>query len=122
MFCPKFFCKQDGSDEPGTSACANGRFYCQNKGYKPKLLPSSRVNDGICDCCDGSDEWTGPLYQSGQTDSDVSACANVCMEMGKEEREERERLAKVIEEGAKMRNEMIERKQLNSIFQEKNTF
>merc|ERR1712156_1146826 len=35
-------------------------------------------------------------------------CANVCMEMGKEEREERERLAKVIEEGAKMRNEMIE--------------
>ena len=73
-------------------------------------MPSSRVNDGICDCCDGSDEWTGPLYQSGQTDSDASACANVCMEMGKEEREERERLAKVIEEGAKMRNEMIERK------------
>ena len=68
------------------------------------------MNDGICDCCDGSDEWTGPLYQSGQTDSDASACANVCMEMGKEEREERERLAKVIEEGAKMRNEMIERK------------
>ena len=31
------------------------------------------------------------------------------MEMGKEEREERERLAKVIEEGAKMRNEMIQR-------------
>eukprot|EP00954_Amorphochlora_amoebiformis_P005247 413793-Amorphochlora_amoeboformis.AAC.1 len=20
-------------------------------------LPSSRVNDGLCDCCDGSDEW-----------------------------------------------------------------
>jgi hypothetical protein len=32
------------------------------------------------------------------------------MEMGKEEREERERLAKVIEEGAKMRSDMIERK------------
>ena len=32
------------------------------------------------------------------------------MEMGKEEREERERLAKVIEEGAKMRKEMIEGK------------
>merc|ERR1711894_672685 len=40
--------------------------------------------------------------------SDSSGCVNVCMEMGKEEREERERLAKVIEEGAKLRNEMIE--------------
>ena len=20
-------------------------------------VPSSHVNDGICDCCDGSDEW-----------------------------------------------------------------
>merc|ERR1712242_8151 len=97
----------DGSDEPGTSACSNGKFYCVNKGYKPKILPSSRVNDGICDCCDGSDEWAGPLFQSGDAAPD-SACANVCMEMGKEEREERERLAKVIEEGAKMRNEMIE--------------
>merc|ERR1711981_1378395 len=77
-------------------------------GFKPKILPSSRVNDGICDCCDGSDEWTGPLYPSGQSDADTKGCLNVCMEMGKEEREERERLAKVIEEGAKMRNEMIQ--------------
>ena len=21
------------------------------------FIPGSRVNDGICDCCDGSDEW-----------------------------------------------------------------
>ena len=81
-----------------------------NKGFKPKILPSSRVNDGICDCCDGSDEWAGPLYQFDDAGSDSSGCVNVCMEMGKEEREERERLAKVIEEGAKLRNEMIERK------------
>jgi len=98
----------DGSDEPGTSACSNGKFYCLNKGFKPKILPSSRVNDGICDCCDGSDEWAGPLYQLGDVGSGSSGCANVCREMGKEEREERERLAKVIEEGAKLRNEMIE--------------
>ncbi|XP_062079617.1 glucosidase 2 subunit beta-like [Humulus lupulus] len=41
----------------GTSACPNGRFYCQNAGHAPKVLFSSRVNDGICDCCDGSDEY-----------------------------------------------------------------
>jgi hypothetical protein len=22
-----------------------------------EFVPSSNVNDGVCDCCDGSDEW-----------------------------------------------------------------
>jgi len=39
---------EDGSDEPGTSACANGRFYCVNKGHRGEHIFSSRVNDGIC--------------------------------------------------------------------------
>lgn len=50
----------DGSDEPGTNACANGEFHCNRESLTRKSLvkiPSSRVNDGICDCCDGSDEW-----------------------------------------------------------------
>ena len=45
------------TDEPGTGACRNGVFYCANRKFRPKTLPASRVNDGACDCCDGSDEW-----------------------------------------------------------------
>ncbi|KAJ2721159.1 hypothetical protein GGI07_004141 [Coemansia sp. Benny D115] len=63
----------DGSDEPGTSACNNGSFYCANTGHLPARIPSTRVNDGVCDpdCCDGSDEWESP-----------GLCANVCLEVG----------------------------------------
>lgn len=49
----------DGSDEPGmclqacllttgTSACAEGWFYCENKGHIPGKIRSNRVNDGVC--------------------------------------------------------------------------
>ncbi|KAG8386832.1 hypothetical protein BUALT_Bualt03G0190100 [Buddleja alternifolia] len=51
----------DGTDEPGTSACPAGRFYCKNTGSTPRFLFSSRVNDHICDCCDGSDEYDGSV-------------------------------------------------------------
>lgn len=61
----------DGSDEPGTSACSNGSFYCSNMGHKPKSIPSGWVNDGVCDCCDASDEYDGPVK-----------CANNCNELG----------------------------------------
>lgn len=62
---------EDGSDEPGTSACPNGSFYCSNIGHKSTTIPSSWVNDGVCDCCDASDE-----YQSS------AQCVNTCSDLG----------------------------------------
>ncbi|XP_022136263.1 glucosidase 2 subunit beta [Momordica charantia] len=58
----------DGTDEPGTSACARGKFYCRNMGSTPQFIFSSHVNDRICDCCDGSDEYDGNIF-----------CPNTCV-------------------------------------------
>ena len=53
----------DGSDEPGTAACAGGQggFECTSGGAMVggSRVAASRVDDGICDCCDGSDELAG---------------------------------------------------------------
>ncbi|KAE8694350.1 hypothetical protein F3Y22_tig00110783pilonHSYRG00047 [Hibiscus syriacus] len=63
-FCDCF----DGTDEPGTSACPAGKFYCRNVGSIPRFIFSSRVNDRFCDCCDGSDEHDGGII-----------CPNTCI-------------------------------------------
>ena len=77
----------DGSDEPGTSACPNSLFFCANKGYKSKDVFSSMVNDGVCDCCDGSDEW-----QTG-------ACENDCIALGAANRAKAEERARLVAKG-----------------------
>eukprot|EP00605_Chrysophyceae_sp_TOSAG23-4_P000527 GSChrysophyteH1.ASY1.ANO1.596.1 assembled CDS len=51
----------NGDDEKMTSACAGlsssqSFFKCEGSKYLKQRVPSSRVDDGICDCCDGSDE------------------------------------------------------------------
>jgi len=80
----------DGSDEPGTAACASlapqTRFWCSNPAYKGKYIYSSRVNDGTCDCCDGSDEPHG-------------VCNDTCEEMRQTTLTALERRAEVIRNG-----------------------
>uniref|UniRef100_A0A7N0U9R1 Glucosidase 2 subunit beta n=1 Tax=Kalanchoe fedtschenkoi TaxID=63787 RepID=A0A7N0U9R1_KALFE len=88
----------DGSDEPGTSACPNGSFYCQNAGHVAVTLYSSRVNDGICDCCDGSDEYDGQIK-----------CKNTCWEAGKVARDKLKKKIATYQEGVTLRKQEIEK-------------
>ncbi|XP_042879152.1 glucosidase 2 subunit beta-like isoform X2 [Penaeus japonicus] len=88
---------QDGSDEPGTSACPNGFFHCTNVGHSPLNIPSSRVNDGVCDCCDASDEYAS-----------VSNCVDTCRELGRAAREEAAKQQEERLKGFQMRQSMIE--------------
>ena len=59
-----------GSDEADTGACPDTLYTCSNLPHKSKQVFSSRVNDGLCDCCDGSDEWQRPTL-----------CPNTCIEL-----------------------------------------
>jgi len=86
----------DGSDEPGTSACPRGSFYCRNRGHTARALPSSFVNDGVCDCCDGSDEPKG-------------RCPNECLESAKYHIQELERKLSHYSEGLQAREEYVKR-------------
>ncbi|XP_016532115.1 glucosidase 2 subunit beta-like isoform X2 [Poecilia formosa] len=87
----------DGSDEPGTSACPRGRFYCTNLGFRPHYIPSSRVNDGICDCCDASDEYNSH-----------ARCQNTCWNLGQKERAYVEGQMKTLDEGLRLKQQLIE--------------
>ena len=114
----------DGSDEPGTSACAHlsslspytvgsipfgdvntslalPGYYCKNKGHQPSYVPFTNVNDGVCDhqlCCDGSDEWAkvGGIK-----------CEDKCKEIGKEWRKLDEQRQKSASNAAKKRKELV---------------
>lgn len=64
-------------------------------------LPPSRIHDGICDCCCGSDE-----RHIGGVQKVV--CEDVCEEVLREERMQREKLAKNYELGSRERNQRLE--------------
>ncbi|KAF8239565.1 hypothetical protein L208DRAFT_1386039 [Tricholoma matsutake] len=102
----------DGSDEPGTSACSQSMFYCLNKGHIGSSIPSTRVNDGLCEpeCCDGSDELPG-------------VCQDVCKEIGEAYRKKRDEQRKIQRIGFKIRSTYIqfahkEKKRLEAIVEQ----
>ncbi|KAG5986093.1 hypothetical protein E4U54_005623 [Claviceps lovelessii] len=115
----------DGSDEPGTAACARidplspdqplpasgvvsssaklalPGFWCENKGHIGAYVPFLYVNDGMCDhdlCCDGTEEYG---HVGGVK------CENRCAQIGKEyQRLAREKRQKM-ERAAKQKNVML---------------
>jgi protein kinase C substrate 80K-H len=89
----------DGSDEPGTSACPNSLFYCENTGHMPAYIKSTQVNDGVCDeaCCDGSDE-----------NGDLVHCPNRCKQVGEAYRKEQSSLKKSTEAGLQAKRKLVD--------------
>lgn len=100
----------DGSDEPGTSACAGQKgilFYCPNADSFPSYVYTSRVNDGICDCCDGGDEWR------------TASCANTCVQEGRTLRQQREQQLSDLRTGIHKRQGLLETARKNQQGSEK---
>lgn len=102
----------DGSDEPGTGACAgvgNTKFYCENKGHMPAHIPVRFVNDGVCDyklCCDGSDEPEG-------------VCPNRCKEVHEDYIVRQKAAKEARERGLKKRAEMVQEAEKRKAWLEK---
>ncbi len=120
-------CPHDGLDEPNTSACAGstygtwagsnpaGMMYdggVVEESYfacpqQPSLsLPHSRVNDGVCDCCDGADE-SPPPSGGGESAVVVVSCPDTCGEALADERAARTRAAEAFAVGSGRRAESV---------------
>jgi protein kinase C substrate 80K-H len=128
----------DGSDEPGTAACAyidrlspeqplpgsaSGTtntshalpgFWCANEGHIGTYVPFAYVNDGVCDydlCCDGTEEYG---RKAGVK------CENRCAQIGKDYRKQAaEKAAKLDRAGKKRATMLSEAQELRRRVEEK---
>ena len=88
---------EDGSDEPGSSlGPALFNFYCLNEKYIPIEIPRWSVGDGICDCCDASDE----IFNHH------SNCTNTCSYFEEQIKTIKEELTKIYKQGISLGNEL----------------
>lgn len=83
----------------------DGTFHCPNVGFVPKNIRSSRVNDGICDCCDASDEYG---VVGGDGNKRESRCENTCLALGEESREARRQLLLLLRQGSEIRQQYLD--------------
>jgi hypothetical protein len=63
----------------------------------PQSLPHWSVGDGVCDCCDGSDELLNPNAR----------CPDTCADHGREQAELRDSLRRADEEGHEKLKQLI---------------
>jgi len=80
----------DHCEEPGSSECPNAKILCRNEGFFPSDLPVSMAEDGVCDCCDGSDE-------------PAELCSNHCAHLAQKRKDELNKRIETLLRGLKAR-------------------
>ena len=90
-----------GEDERHSAACTGLvpalrlKFLCGPN--NSTQIPLSRVGDGVCDCCDGSDEMQG----------EESGCPDVCAKQQMDAKMEALSWHRYVQTGARKRQEMV---------------
>lgn len=92
----------DSSDEPSTGIDPNSTFWCRNELVASTKIKGWSVGDGICDCCDGSDEFMNPRVN----------CPNTCGELRSKRDTYAERITSAVKKGLaqKAKLESVNRK------------
>ena len=91
-----------GTDESRTSACSgvwgsSTRFKCGKD--NSTSIPTSRVRDGVCDCCDGTDEKP---HGEGK-----SPCPDVCAKQEMSAKMEALEWHRFVQQGVRKKQEMV---------------